>query len=102
VDWVHGWWTTVGSLGPSWSGGSADRRVLERGGALAGVGPPTTPKHRRSPAGVENGGQSTGILLRASLELGWRYGSRVVGTKWWRIRNMAMAALKLWERGWVP
>jgi hypothetical protein len=66
VDWVHGWWTTAGSLGPMWTCGGADRRAPGRGGALIGVGPPATPGHGRSPVKAEDEERSMGIPLQAS------------------------------------
>jgi hypothetical protein len=46
------------------------RTAKGRGGAFAGAGPPTTLENRSSPTGEENGGWSTGILLRGSPGLG--------------------------------
>jgi hypothetical protein len=99
VDLVHGWWTTARSLSPLWTRGDGDRRVPGCGGALTRVGPSATSKHRSSPAGVENGGWSMVVPLRASLVLERWYGCRATAMKRWQRINLVAAALKLRERG---
>jgi hypothetical protein len=71
MDWVHRWWTTTGSHGPSWTDSGADRRAPGRGGVLTRVGPPATPGHGSSPARAKNGARSMGVPFRASPGLGW-------------------------------
>jgi hypothetical protein len=53
-----------------------DMRAPGHGGALTGVMPPVTPGHGNSPARAEKREGSTGVLLRASLKLGWWCGDR--------------------------
>jgi hypothetical protein len=69
----------VNRAGRVWS--TMDRRrhgskAPERGGALIGVRPPAALVHQSSPAGVQKRERSTGILARASPELGRRRGDR--------------------------
>jgi hypothetical protein len=70
VDWVHGWWTTVGSHGPPWTDGGMDKRAPGCGNMLARVGPPATLGHGSSPVRVENGEWSMGVPFWPSPELG--------------------------------
>jgi hypothetical protein len=53
-------------------------KAPERGGALAGVRPPTALVHQSSPAGAQKREKSTGISARASPELGRQRGDRAM------------------------
>jgi hypothetical protein len=85
--WVHGWWTTVESQGPPWTGGGTDRKSPGHGSALTGVGSLATSERRSSLAGVEHGVPVAG-LTRARVVVGQR-----------RRRNSVVVVLKLRERG---
>jgi hypothetical protein len=77
----------------------ADRSVLGHNSKLTRVGPPATPGHESSLVGAEKREGSTGVLLRASLELGWRCGDRAMAMKQWWWRSSAMVSLKLGRKG---
>jgi hypothetical protein len=73
--------TTVGSHGPSWTGGGVDRKALGRGGMLIGAGPSATLGHRSSLAGSEKGERSMGVPSRASPGFRQWYGGRTIAWK---------------------
>jgi hypothetical protein len=89
----------AGSNGPQWTGGNMDRRVLECGSALTGVGTPATLWCGSSLAGAGNGEWSMGVPFRASPRLGQRCGGRETVTKWWQRRSSMATVLKLRGRG---
>jgi hypothetical protein len=93
MDSVHGPWTTSGSHGPPWTGGSADRRVTGHDGMLTDVWPSVTPEHASSLMRAQKREGSAGNPSRASAGLGRRCGNPATSVKRRRQWRSVEAAL---------
>jgi hypothetical protein len=101
MDRVHGRCTTVGTHGPLWTGGGADRRTLGCRSVLTGVWPPATPKHGSSPTMAQKRDESAGNPAQASPELRRQCGGLVMVMKRRHREDLAAVVFELGGRGKV-